>query len=98
MRIPFTRRPLPPAPPEPEDVPGPVRNITEAEIAIGSLSGIAPSRILRHVLVVADTDGGLWLSTSACKNELPQLLSLAMQDAMLGAAQASPCYHEGVDL
>jgi len=58
------RRPVRPSLP-----PVPVPSITEtaeAHIAVGSLSGIAPSSILSHVLLAVDRDGGLSITTSAC--------------------------------
>lgn len=93
MRLPFTRRPLPPAPPEDPIVR--VGSVPEAEIAIGSLSGIAPSRIKRHVLVVLDDEQAMTITTTCCKHELPKLLTGAHLRAVIAAVTPGPCYHDG---
>jgi hypothetical protein len=48
----------------PVPVPG-ITSVPEAEIAVGSLSGVAPSQIRCHVLLAVDLDGGLSITTSA---------------------------------
>ena len=94
MKLPFTRRPLPAAPPEPEDSPAQVTDVPTAEIAVGSLTGTAPSRVLRHVVVVLDQDDEMHLTTSCCKHELPDLLGRAVFAALRQAMQPGPCYHQ----
>lgn len=93
MRLPFTRRPLPPAPAE--DLTHMVTSVPEAEIAIGSLSGIAPSRIKRHALVTLDCDEHMTITTTCCKHELPKLLNAAQLRAVINAVAPGPCYHDG---
>jgi hypothetical protein len=93
MRLPFTRRPLPPAPAE--DTAVRVTSVPEAEIAVGSMSGIAPARIARHVLVVLDRDEDMSITTTCCKHELPKLLTAAHLRAVIAAVTPGPCYHDG---
>ena len=81
---PFRRRPLPPAK---------VTAVAEAEIAVGSLSGIAPSAIQRHALVVLDDKGAVHVTTSCCKHEVPELLVAALRLAVDDAAKPGPCDH-----
>lgn len=58
--------------------PGPgITDVREAEIAVGSLSGIAPSRIRFHVLLVIDRDGGLSITTSACDESASVIIAAA---------------------
>lgn len=93
MRLPFTRRPLPSAPAEGSPVL--VTDVPAAEIAIGSLSGIAPSRIKRHVLVVLDSDEEMSITTTCCKHELAKVLGMAQLRAIIHATAPGPCYHDG---
>lgn len=93
MRLPFGRRPLPPAPVEDPIVR--VTDVPAAEIAVGSLAGIAPSAIKRHVLVVLDSNEDLSMTTTCCKHELPKLLTMAHLRAVIAAVQPGPCYHDG---
>jgi hypothetical protein len=62
------RRPARPAP-------TPVRDVTEAEIAVGSLAGIAPSEIDRHVLIVVSTTGTVAVSGTACRETTTLILA-----------------------
>ena len=89
----FRRRPLPPAPHEGDTVR--MTDVAEAEIAIGSLSGIAPSAIKRHVLVVLGADEKLTITTTCCKHELPKLLNAAQLRAVINAVAPGSCYHDG---
>lgn len=93
MRLPFTRRPLPAAPAE--TATERVTDVAAAEIAIGSLSGIAPSAIKRHVLVVMDASEDLTITTTCCKHELPRILNAAQLRAVIAAISPGPCYHDG---
>jgi len=70
----FRRRERPSLPPVP--VPG-TASVPEAEIAVGSLSGIAPSDIRCHILLVVDLDGGMSVSTSACDATVSVVLAAA---------------------
>lgn len=74
---------------------GPVTSTAEAEVAVGALSGIAPSRINRHALIVLDDDGHVRVITSCCKQELPLLIARAGLMAMESAMKPGPCEHDG---
>lgn len=56
-------------------VPAPVRDVAEAEIAVGSLAGIAPSEIDRHVLIVVTTSGTVAISGTACRETATLILA-----------------------
>ena len=62
LRFRFGRRPQP----APEAVPEPPLAGLEREIAIGSLSGIAPTEVRAHLVLVVDNAGGLKISGAAC--------------------------------
>ncbi len=70
-----------------------VAGVAETEIAVGSLSGITPSQISRHIVIVLSENGDVHLSTSCCKNEAPELLVRALQLAITSAARPGPCEH-----
>jgi hypothetical protein len=72
-----------------------VTDVQAAEIAVGSLVGIAPSRIMRHILIVVDQDRDLSMVTSCCKHELAQFIGQAHLTAVIRAVEPGPCYHEG---
>lgn len=92
MRNPFARRPLPPAP---EEAPERVTDVQAAEIAVGSLAGVAPSRIARHVVIVLDDSDQVHMATSCCKHELNQLIAMAGIAALRHAMEPGPCSHRG---
>lgn len=94
MRNPFARGQLPPAPPEPDGTPVRVEDVEAAEIAAGSLAGIAPARIVRHVLIVLDDEEDMHITTSCCKHELTRIVTRAAMMALRQAMQPGPCYHQ----
>jgi hypothetical protein len=82
----FGRRPARPVP-APDPLPPLLEGgIPEAHIAVGSLSGIAPSDIRGHLLIVVRQDGRPSLSGTAC----PELAALILTEVMAGLAR--PAY------
>lgn len=71
----------------------PVISTAEAEVAVGALTGVPPAQIMRFALIVLDDDGEVHVSTSCCKEELPQLIGRAGLIAVADAAEAGPCEH-----
>jgi hypothetical protein len=92
MRLPFARRPLPPAPPE--GAPVQVTDVAEAEVAVGALAGVAPSRVVRHVVIVLDDGDQVRMTTSCCKHELAGLVARAGVMALRTAMEPGPCHHQ----
>jgi hypothetical protein len=80
-------RPVPA--PDPLPLP-PLEGIPEAHIAVGSLSGIAPSDIRGHLLIVVRQDGRPNLSGTAC----PELAALILTEVMAGLARQAYAGHE----
>jgi hypothetical protein len=70
--------------------PVPVRDIAEAEIAVGSLAGIAPSEIDRHLLVVLEHSGRVTMSGTACREATTVLLA----EVLLQLARQAHGEHE----
>lgn len=71
MRNPFRR----PAPPVEGDL---ITSTAEAEIAVGSLTGVAPSRILQFAVVVMDDLERVRVTFSGPRAELDTLLGAAL--------------------
>jgi hypothetical protein len=92
MRNPF-RRPEPAPEPGPAPEP-PLPPGLEREIAIGSLSGIAPTDVRAHLLIVIDADGGLKMTGVACPEMAMVMLTQAAasiaQDIARGHAHEAP--------
>lgn len=96
MRFPFRRKPgeTPQPVPEPAagflfafDVP-PLEAGLEREIAVGSLSGVAPGDIGAHLLLVVDSEGCLRITGAACEHMAVAMLthaaSLISRQALTG--------------
>jgi hypothetical protein len=80
---PFRRPPRPPA--------TPVRDVAEAEVAVGSLAGVAPSEIDRHVLIVLEKSGRVVMSGTACRETTALILAEVLVQYAREAQAAHAC-------
>lgn len=64
--------------------------LAEAHIAVGSLSGVAPSDIAAHLLITVDHDGRRKLTGSAC----PELAAVILTELAAGLARRACAAHE----
>lgn len=53
----------------------PVQDIAEAEVAVGSLAGVAPADIDRHVLIVVTKTGEVAITGTACREATTLILT-----------------------
>lgn len=69
----------------------PVRDVAEAEVAVGSLTGIPPSDIERHLLVVVEKSGRVTLSGTTCREATVLVLSELLAQLTREAYAAHEC-------
>lgn len=79
----FRRRRRPPL--------APLRSVDEAEVAVGSLSGVAPSDIRLHVLVVLDKTGRVSVTSAGCPETTVLLLAEVLASLARQAAAGHAC-------
>lgn len=72
-----------------------VPEIQEQHIAVGSLSGIAPSEINSHVLIVVTGDGELSITGSACDHQAGAIVASAGQ--VLAMRVLAAHLHDGAE-
>jgi hypothetical protein len=65
-----------------------VRDVAEAEVAVGSLAGVDPADIDRHLLIVLEHSGRVSTSGTACRETtavlLTEILAKLARDAYAG--------------
>lgn len=77
--------------PVPDPLPLMLRGgLPEANIAVGSLSGIAPADIQGHLLIVVGTDGRASLTGNAC----PELAAMVLTQMAAELARTAYKSHE----
>lgn len=64
--------------------------LAEAHIAVGSLSGTAPSDIAAHLLITIGTDGQAKLTGNAC----PELAAVILTEMAAGLARRAYAGHD----
>lgn len=67
----------------------------EAHVAVGSLSGVAPSDITAHVLLVLEEDGGVTISGTGCDSLRAFMLASASAACALEEWRAHDHDHGG---
>jgi hypothetical protein len=68
-----------------------VRDIADAEVAVGSLSGVAPAEISRHLLTVLEKPGRVSVSGTPSR----EMTAVPLAEILLQLAKQAHGEHEG---